>query len=111
VVAFDEGSFAECGDRGAYLSVVLLSLLDLPLELPPHAPARQAGLTTFFDKLPEWLGKCMIMQVCNGCRYADDGQARHTKEVLLVRLEGKLMEDMPSAHSPLYALLDHLTRY
>ena len=38
--------------------MVIIALLDLPLELPQDAPARCSGLTSFVDKLPEWLSKC-----------------------------------------------------
>ena len=46
------------GSRGAYCSMVMISLLNLPLELPQDAPARQHGLESFLDGLPEWLSKC-----------------------------------------------------
>ncbi len=38
--------------------MVMISLLALPLELPPDAPARAKGLTTFLDGLPEYLSRC-----------------------------------------------------
>lgn len=44
--------------RGAYCSMTMLSLLALPLELPPNAPARAKGLCTFLDGLPEYLSRC-----------------------------------------------------
>ena len=44
--------------RGAYCSMTIISILNLPLELPPGAPARAAGLNTFTDRLPEWLSRC-----------------------------------------------------
>ncbi|KAF2857653.1 terpenoid cyclases/Protein prenyltransferase [Piedraia hortae CBS 480.64] len=58
-----DGSFsvaqgAEKDIRGAYCAMTVIALLNLPLELPSSAPARSAGLTTFTDKLGEWIGKC-----------------------------------------------------
>ena len=44
--------------RGAYCSMVLVSLLALPPDLPPNAPARRAGLRSFTDGLPEYLSRC-----------------------------------------------------
>src|SRR5882757_4217087 len=37
--------------RGAYCALVAISLLNLPLSLPPDSPARAAGLETFMDGL------------------------------------------------------------
>jgi len=48
--------------RGAYCALVALSLLRLPLALPPGAPARQAGLTTFKDGLGEYLSRCQTYE-------------------------------------------------
>ena len=58
-----DGGFTMCegGEediRGAFCAVVVLSLLNLPLELPQDAPAREQGLTTFTDKLGEWVRSC-----------------------------------------------------
>ncbi|KAL8729817.1 MAG: hypothetical protein Q9181_004863 [Wetmoreana brouardii] len=54
-----DGGFRVCVDgeedvRGGYCSMVMIALLKLPLTLPPDAPARQAGLETFIDGLPEY---------------------------------------------------------
>lgn len=48
--------------RGAFCALVLLSLLNLPIELPPDAPARGDGLTTFVDGLGEWISKCQTYE-------------------------------------------------
>ncbi|KAJ9292938.1 hypothetical protein DTO271G3_8236 [Paecilomyces variotii] len=48
--------------RGAYCAMVVISLLDLPLELPPEAAARQAGLDTFLSGLPEYLARCQTFE-------------------------------------------------
>ncbi|MDI1491874.1 MAG: CAAX farnesyltransferase (FTase) subunit beta [Ramalina farinacea] len=42
--------------------MVMISLLSLPLDLPPDAPAREGGLTTFVDQLPEYLGRCQSFE-------------------------------------------------
>lgn len=44
--------------RGAFCALVVLSLLNLPLELPADAPARSHGMTTFLDGLGEWVSRC-----------------------------------------------------
>ncbi|KAH8697720.1 CaaX farnesyltransferase beta subunit Ram1 [Talaromyces proteolyticus] len=44
--------------RGAYCAMVIISLLNLPLDLPPEAEARQHGLRTFVSGLPEYLSRC-----------------------------------------------------
>ncbi|KAF2716991.1 terpenoid cyclases/Protein prenyltransferase [Polychaeton citri CBS 116435] len=49
---------AEEDIRGAYCAMTVIVLLNLPLELPPDAPARSAGLTRFTDHLGEWIGAC-----------------------------------------------------
>ena len=50
---------------GAYCSMVIVSLLALPLELPPNAPARAHGFTSFLDGLPEYLSRCTRPQLIN----------------------------------------------
>ncbi|MCJ1328177.1 CAAX farnesyltransferase (FTase) subunit beta [Thelotrema lepadinum] len=62
-----EGGFSvtvggEVDVRGAYCAIVVISLLNLPLELPPRSPARRLGLSTFLDNLPEWLAKCQTYE-------------------------------------------------
>ena len=46
--------------RGAYCSMTMISLLGLPLDLPPNAPARAKGLTSFTSGLPEYLSRCWL---------------------------------------------------
>ncbi|KAF2224914.1 terpenoid cyclases/protein prenyltransferase alpha-alpha toroid [Elsinoe ampelina] len=72
------GGFAMAVDgevdvRGAYCSMVVVSLLNLPLELPPDAPARKAGLTSFLDRLGEWVGRCQTFE--GGIGGAPDNEA------------------------------------
>ena len=44
---------------GAYCTMTMISLLAIPLELPPNAPTRARGFTSFLDGLPEYLSRCM----------------------------------------------------
>ncbi|KAF2449236.1 terpenoid cyclases/Protein prenyltransferase [Karstenula rhodostoma CBS 690.94] len=60
--------------RGAYCGLVVISLLNLPLELPDDAPARKHGLTSFTDRLGEWIGKC---QAFDGGISAAPGNEAH----------------------------------
>ncbi|KAK4502456.1 hypothetical protein PRZ48_005881 [Zasmidium cellare] len=53
---------AEEDIRGAYCAMTAISLLNLPLDLPPDAPARKAGLNTFTDRLGEWVGRCQTYE-------------------------------------------------
>ncbi|KAL2832811.1 terpenoid cyclases/protein prenyltransferase alpha-alpha toroid [Aspergillus pseudoustus] len=48
--------------RGAYCAMVIISLLDLPLTLPPEARAREYGLETFTSGLPEYLSRCQTFE-------------------------------------------------
>ncbi|KAL8850792.1 MAG: hypothetical protein Q9221_004290 [Calogaya cf. arnoldii] len=62
-----DGGFRVCVDgeedvRGGYCSMVLISLLNLPLSLPPEAPARRAGLESFLDGLPEYMSRCQTFE-------------------------------------------------
>ncbi|KAJ5584249.1 uncharacterized protein N7459_004049 [Penicillium hispanicum] len=62
-----DGGFRVCegGEedvRGAYCVMAIISLLDLPLALPPDAPARQAGLETLTDGLAQYLSRCQSFE-------------------------------------------------
>lgn len=59
---FTMASGAEEDIRGAYCAMTIITLLNLPLELPPHAPARQSGLTSFLDQLGKWVGRCQTYE-------------------------------------------------
>lgn len=48
-------------NRGAYCAMVIISLLNLPLTLPPEAKAREHGLQTFTDGLTEYLSRCRVI--------------------------------------------------
>ncbi|KAF2739743.1 terpenoid cyclases/Protein prenyltransferase [Polyplosphaeria fusca] len=60
--------------RGAFCALVALSLLNLPLELPPDAPVREQGLTSFLDGLTDWISRC---QTFEGGISASPGQEAH----------------------------------
>lgn len=53
---------AEEDVRGAYCAMIVIALLNLPIELPPDAPARAAGLETFLDGLGEWISRCQTYE-------------------------------------------------
>jgi protein farnesyltransferase subunit beta len=55
---FTMAAGGEQDTRGAFCALVILSLLNIPLELPPDAPARAHGMTSFLDKLGEWISSC-----------------------------------------------------
>lgn len=60
--------------RGAYCALVAISLLNLPLSLPPDSPARAAGLETFIDGLGEYISRC---QTYEGGIAASPGDEAH----------------------------------
>ncbi|KAH8811997.1 terpenoid cyclases/protein prenyltransferase alpha-alpha toroid [Xylogone sp. PMI_703] len=47
--------------RGAYIAAVVISLLELPLELPQTSPAWSPG-ATFLTNLPEWISSCQTFE-------------------------------------------------
>lgn len=62
-----DGGFRICeggeeDTRGVYCALVTISLLDLPLELPPDAHARRAGLKTFNDGIGTYLSRCQTYE-------------------------------------------------
>ena len=59
--------------RGAYCAAVILSLLNLPLELPYDSPGRKAGYHLFTDGLGEWIGRCQTFE--GGIGGAPDNEA------------------------------------
>ncbi|KAL1591694.1 CAAX farnesyltransferase (FTase) subunit beta [Paraconiothyrium brasiliense] len=71
---FNMTSGGEEDIRGAYCALIVLSLLNLPTSLPPDAPARQHGLTSFLDNLGSWIGKC---QAFDGGISAAPGNEAH----------------------------------
>ncbi|KAH0845608.1 Protein farnesyltransferase subunit beta [Fonsecaea pedrosoi] len=62
-----DGGFRICeggeeDTRGALCALVAISLLNLPLSLPPESPARISGLKTFKDGLGEYLSRCQTYE-------------------------------------------------
>jgi protein farnesyltransferase subunit beta len=62
-----DGGFTVCDGgeediRGAYCAATILSLLNLPLDLPAESPARGQGKESFLDGLPEWVGRCQTLE-------------------------------------------------
>ena len=48
--------------RGAYCGMVIITLLNLPFELPPDSPARWVGDETFLTNLEKWLTRCQTLE-------------------------------------------------
>ncbi|KJZ71145.1 hypothetical protein HIM_09444 [Hirsutella minnesotensis 3608] len=48
--------------RGAYCAAVIISLLNIPLSLPPDSPARAAGHTGLLSGLGEWVRRCQTYE-------------------------------------------------
>ncbi|KAJ6171393.1 hypothetical protein N7470_000460, partial [Penicillium chermesinum] len=62
-----DGGFRVCegGEedvRGAYCVMAILTLLDLPVELPPNVEARKAGLENLTDGLAQYLSRCQTYE-------------------------------------------------
>ncbi|KAI9838302.1 MAG: hypothetical protein M1819_005570 [Sarea resinae] len=62
-----DGGFRMCvgGEedvRGAYCSMVIISLLNLPMELPQTSTARTDACATFLSGLPEYLSRCQSFE-------------------------------------------------
>lgn len=46
------------GISGAYCAVVIITLLDLPIDLPNESSAWSREGDTLLTGLPEWVGRC-----------------------------------------------------
>jgi protein farnesyltransferase subunit beta len=60
--------------RGAYCAFIMITILNLPIKLPPSSPARQAGLKTFDDGLGEYISS---LQTYEGGIGATPGDEAH----------------------------------
>lgn len=62
--------------RGAYCTMTIIVLLAIPLDLPPNAPARASGFTSFLDGLPEYLSRCKVScsNLCAIYQFEKSGQ-------------------------------------
>ncbi|KAF4552644.1 Prenyltransferase and squalene oxidase repeat-containing protein 1 [Elsinoe fawcettii] len=106
------GGFAMAVDgevdvRGAYCSMVVISLLNLPLDLPPDAPARKAGLTSFLDRLGEWVGRCQTFE--GGIGGAPDNEAHGA--YAFCGLACLSIVDAPHTSIPQYLDVDKLVHW
>ncbi|KAK5136107.1 hypothetical protein LTR08_004157 [Meristemomyces frigidus] len=98
---------AEEDIRGAYCAMTILTLLDLPLALPPDAPARAAGLATFTDRLGEWVGSCQTYE--GGISGAPNNEAHGAYAFCALACLSIL--DAPSESIPRYLDVDALVRW
>lgn len=48
--------------RGAYCGMTIISLLNLPMELPAGSPARVNGDETFLTNLTTWIKRCQTYE-------------------------------------------------
>ena len=85
-------------NRGAYCAMVMISLLNLPLELPPGSPVRVKGMKSFLDGLPQWLSRCEIVHLLWYLRANQNLQVRHMKVALQALQTQRRMEVMPFVH-------------
>lgn len=59
--------------------MVMISLLNLPLELPPNSKARINGDETFLTGLPEYLSRCAFALSGLGNAETDIKQVSHSR--------------------------------
>lgn len=96
--------------RGAYCTMTMIVLLAIPLELPPNAPARARGFTSFLDGLPEYLSRCTFSCSKLWAIYLSRNQAKRSKVVYLVPHKLKLMAHMCSVYLHVCAFSDPHTK-
>lgn len=98
---------AEMDIRGAYCAFIMITVLNLPLELPPSSPARHAGLKTFDDGLGEYIRS---LQTYEGGIGATPGDEAHGAYAFLAM--GCLsMIDAPNKIIPKYIDTSALLRW
>jgi hypothetical protein len=92
--------------RGAFCGLIMVSLLNLPLELPSTAAANVSGQDTFLTGLPEYLSRCKSSSrdSLRG-RIMNGGQVKPTKAESPAPQETRHMEHMPSARWPAFVPL------
>lgn len=98
---------AELDIRGAYCAFIMITVLNLPMELPPSSPARHAGLKTFDDGLGEYIAS---LQTFEGGFGATPGDEAHGAYAFLAM--GCLsMIDAPHKIIPRYIDIPALLRW
>lgn len=98
---------AEMDIRGAYCAFIMITVLNLPMELPPSSPARHAGLKTFDDGLGEYIRS---LQTYEGGIGATPGDEAHGAYAFLAM--GCLsMIDAPNKIIPKYIDTSALLRW
>ncbi|PNS20901.1 Protein farnesyltransferase subunit beta [Sphaceloma murrayae] len=107
-----DGGFAMARDgevdvRGAYCTMTIVALLNLPLDLPADAPARRQGRTTFTDGLGEWVGRCQTYE--GGIGGAPDNEAHGA--YAFCGLACLSILDAPGISIPKYLNLDRLVEW
>ena len=79
--------------------MTMISLLGLPLDLPPDAPARADGCTSFWSGLPEYLSRCKCFRTTASTTFEANKytQAKLSREGYLLRRRTKPTVLMRSA--------------
>ena len=93
--------------RGAYCSLVIISLLNLPLALPTSSPARIHGDETFLTKMGVWFGRCQTFE--GGIGAAPDNEAHGAYAFCC--LAGLSLIDAPHRSIPKYLDVEHFASW
>ncbi len=78
--------------------MVLITLFNLPVELPKDSPAFSSECTTLVSGLPEWISRCTLLDL------DDEGFVNEFK-VKLLRVEcrpNQILKLMAATHSALW---------
>ena len=90
--------------RGAYCAMTIITLLNLPLSLPPDSPANVTGQETFLTGLGDWLGTCQTFE--GGIGGAPDNEAHGAYAFCC--LACLCIMDAPHRSIPRYLNMDRL---
>ena len=90
--------------RGAYCSMTIASLLNLPIILPSNSPANVTGTETFLTGLGEWFGRCQTYE--GGIGGAPDNEAHGAYAFCC--LAGLSIIDAPFRSIPKYLNVNRL---
>lgn len=110
-----DGGFTMCAGgeedvRGAFCAMVIASLLNLPLKLPPEEVDRVGGDGTLLGGLAEWVSRCGLTWSSLNVHVLTLLQVKHSKVAWQIRQAMKLMVRTLSALLDVYAYSAHLTR-